>query len=557
MDKSRFEEIEELTKKLVGIPSINGTEGEREIGEFLYSYIREIPYFKEHPEHLYMQELKDDRLKRKNVFALVKGRAAALDGSGGNTILFHGHIDTVGVQDFGKLSENAFSPDTLMEKLREMDLPPEVKQDLETGDYMFGRGACDMKSGDAVFLVLLKEFAAVFEKLKGNLLFSFNPVEENAHTGIIRSLAFLNSLKEKEKLNYLMAINNDYICPLYPGDTNRYVYTGAVGKILPCFYIQGKETHVGQCFEGVDASMLASILIRNINENPAYSDGYEGEYTLPPSVLKVRDGKKWYNVQTAKDAFLYFNYFIHNASMEEILEQLVRAGKAAFEELEKTVDQRYREYCELAGIQYSPWKMEKKVYTYQELFEIVWNRTKKADREELLAEIERIVQEDQKEGLDDREISAKVTSFLLRTAKITWPCIVIFFAPPYCPHNTLSGLAENEKKIKEDLKKITDKTGEKFGEQYQILNFFPSLSDSSYLKLDDSPESIECLVGNFPQQKQIYPIPFEEIRKMNIPAVNYGCYGKDAHKWTERVYKPYSFGVLPELIRETVTYYLM
>jgi len=29
-----------------------------------------------------------------------------------------------------------------------------------------------------------------------------------------------------------------------------------------------------------------------------------------------------------------------------------------------------------------------------------------------------------------------------------------------------------------------------------------------------------------------------------------GVYGKDGHKWTERVYKPYSFGVLPKLIQK-------
>ena len=30
-----------------------------------------------------------------------------------------------------------------------------------------------------------------------------------------------------------------------------------------------------------------------------------------------------------------------------------------------------------------------------------------------------------------------------------------------------------------------------------------------------------------------------------------GVYGNDGHKWTERVYKPYSFSVLPLLIRNT------
>ncbi|GLV67501.1 hypothetical protein Bmyc01_61700 [Bacillus mycoides] len=41
------------------------------------------------------------------------------------------------------------------------------------------------------------------------------------------------------------------------------------------------------------------------------------------------------------------------------------------------------------------------------------------------------------------------------------------------------------------------------------------------------------------------------IRKLNIPSINMVVYGKDGHKWTERVYKPYSFSILSLLIRNT------
>ncbi|MEC4630572.1 peptidase M20, partial [Bacillus safensis] len=56
---------------------------------------------------------------------------------------------------------------------------------------------------------------------------------------------------------------------------------------------------------------------------------------------------------------------------------------------------------------------------------------------------------------------------------------------------------------------------------------------------------------NFPGWGIAGAIPFREIRELNIPSINIGVYGKDGHKWTERVYKPYSFGVLPKLIQET------
>ena len=92
--------------------------------------------------------------------------------------------------------------------------------------------------------------------------------------------------------------------------------------------------------------------------------------------------------------------------------------------------------------------------------------------------------------------------------------------------------------------------------EYKMDKFFPSLSDSSYLSLDDSMESIAVLKENFPQMQQLYPLPLEQIKNLNIRAVNFGVYGKDAHKSTERLNVPYSFGVLPELIKKTMEVFL-
>lgn len=257
------EEMEQLTKELVAIESVNSHgSGERKIADYLEAYFREIPYFKKHENQVIVQDLLDDKLERRNVFAYIEGAQ-----SDGHTILFHGHIDTVGVEDYGSLQPYACSPDRLLEEMRKMDLPEEVARDISSDDWMVGRGACDMKSGVAVFAVLMKYFSEHAEKLHGNLLFSANPVEENLHTGMIDGLTVIKRLKEKKHFSYALAINNDYICPLYEGDSNRYIYAGAVGKLLPCFYIKGKETHVGQCFEGFDASLLAAELVKQISFN--------------------------------------------------------------------------------------------------------------------------------------------------------------------------------------------------------------------------------------------------------------------------------------------------
>ena len=336
------EEMLQLTKDMVAVSSVNTTKGEKDIGLFIEDYLRAIPYFKEHPNQVIVQTLKNDKLERRNVFALLLGQKD----KNSKTIIFHGHTDTVGVEDYGALSGYAFDCDGLAEQLKQIELSEEVKKDLESGEYLFGRGACDMKSGDAVFMILLKELSEHVDNLSGNILLSLNPVEENLHTGIIEGIEVIENLKKEYDLEYVLAINNDYTCPMYPGDKHHYIYTGVGGKLLPCFYIQGRETHVGQCFEGYDPTTVMAELIKELNLNPEYSDSYEGEYALPPTLLKSKDLKGWYNVQTAKEALVYFNYFVLNSDVRDITKKLLTAGDKAVNRATADLNIKYKAYCE-------------------------------------------------------------------------------------------------------------------------------------------------------------------------------------------------------------------
>ena len=546
--KNISEEIESLTKKLVSISSINTSEGEKKIAVYIEKYLREIPYFKENENQIIIQKLKDDYLDRRNVFAYIKGKKD----NNGDTIIFHGHMDTVGVDDFGSLKEYAFDCDELLNKMLSIDLPQEVHDDLVSGEWMPGRGACDMKSGVAVFLVLLKMLSERVDELKGNILLSINPVEENLHTGIIEGLEVLEKLKE-EGFNYRFAINNDYICPLYKGDQKRYVYMGSVGKLLPCFYIQGRETHVGQCFEGFDATRVAAALVEKVNLNTNFCDGYEGEYTLPPSVLKMKDLKEQYNVQTSFDAFVYFNYFVHNDGINSIINKLKKIAKEACSEVMDNINSEYKKFCALSGDSYHSYNYNFKVLSYEELLERAAAEFGDKIDENLRNLTEKLV----KENIDKRELPIYLIKYLLGELKEKNPIVVLYFAAPYCPHNTLKKEIESERKLKEEITAIVKEFGEEVNETYEVMQFFPSLTDSSYIKIDDDEKSIEALIRNFPQYDVLYPVPLKKIKSLDIPALDYGCYGKDAHKLTERVYKPYSFEVLPKLILKTIEHYLL
>lgn len=454
----------------------------------------------------------------------------------------------VGVDDYKGLKPYAFDPDALEEALKTIDLPADMQKDLDSGDYMFGRGALDMKSGDAVFLVLLKHLAKDVKQLSGNILLSINPVEENRHQGIIEETPVLMSLKQTYHLTYVAAINNDYTCPLYPNDPHHYIYLGTVGKLLPCFYIQGKETHVGQPFEGFDASRIASKLVEKVTLNTAFLDVYNGEYTLPPMVLKMKDLKDSYNVQTAFDSFVYFNYLVHNEEITDTIPKFTKVAQDVLDEEMDYLNTQYKHFCELTKTKYKPYSYHPKVYTFAKLKEQYLERYSEKE----YAELEKKAAKANVQGMDQREIPLLMIKPMLNALAINEPVIIMYFAAPYCPHNTLKDEVIEEKKIKEQLTKMIASFSEKTGLDYKVLQFFPSLSDSSYIKIDDSSASLEALQDNFPAMKYLYHLDIETMKILNIPALDFGVYGKDAHKWMERVYKPYSFETLPQLILEAV-----
>lgn len=544
-----YDEALALTKKLVSIPSMNNSDGgERAVADYMAAWIRELPYFKAHPDQVITQPLKDDPYDRINVVAIAFGSRS----NSNETIILHGHHDTVGIDDYGSIKEYAFDCDALPEKIKSITSDPEVLADIESGEWMFGRGSSDMKSGDAVNMVLMRYFTEHLDQFDGNLIFMTNPVEENQHTGIIESLNVLEELKAKYGLTYKMAMNTDFISPAFPGDTAHYFHAGAVGKILPCFYIIGKPTHSGQGFEGFSASMVAAEITRNIDMRAEFSDVYNGEFAMPPTVLKMRDLKPSYDVQTAFSAFVYFNYFIHNMEMDEIFARLRKVAEDALNTVDTYTDEQNKVYCKMTGADYYKREYQLKVMEYSELYEKA-----KALKPDVDEDIRAITKQSLEENMDRRELCLKIVEYLANNIlSINTPTVILFLAPPYCPRNTLKREIPEEGALLDSVVDLLNQLGQEMGEELKMMQFFPVLTDSSYLKLDDTDTSIKTLVDNFPDMKGHYDVPLEQIKRLNIPAFNFGCHGKDAHKWTERVHKEYSFGKLPIIMLRVLEKYL-
>lgn len=538
------EKTETLTSFLVSIKSMNGTSGERDIADHISQILKSFPYFRKHPEQVWEQPIPGDPLGRKNVFALVTGNHRSE-----KTVIYHAHLDTVGIEDFGILKDHALNPHYLVNYFSRYEFNEDVRQDALSGDWLFGRGSVDMKSGIAVHLVNILYFTEHLDELPGQILFMANPDEESQHAGIISAVSELKRLRNERQFNYLAAINTDFITPLYDGDDTRYIYTGAAGKLLPCFYIYGREVHVGDTLSGIDPNFIASELTHRIHNNMNLAENIEGELTLPPSCLYQRDNKETYNVQTALSSYLYFNYFIYEKTAKEVMDQLYEVALEACACAEKKLSDYYDDFL---------------VRTHLPGKDISWN-IQVITLEDYIKELKHkgvypdscIKKTHQKfEHLELRMRCFKVVEALQKLDPEQCAKVILFYAPPYLPHNYLREEDARDRQLLRVVKEACEEMAAKTGETFAYQKFFPYLADGSFLSLHETDEEIASFTRNFPGWDTIGTIPFKDIRQLNIPSINMGVYGKDGHKWTERVYKPYTFKVLPELIRKTSVHLL-
>ncbi|APA04564.1 MULTISPECIES: M20 family metallopeptidase [Bacillus] len=538
------EKIEAITKSLVALNSINGTLGEGKKADYIKDMIKSFPYFQENPSHVWEQAIPEDPYGRKNIFAFIEGNGDSL-----NTVIYHAHLDTVGIEDFGPLKDIAFDSDRLAEYFSNYEFDRDVQRDARSGEWMFGRGSVDMQSGIAVHLANLLHFSERRDQLPGHILFMANPDEESQHSGILTSISELKRLKQEKQLRYLAAINNDFITPLYEGDTTRYIYTGAAGKLLPCFAIYGREVHVGDTLSGIDPNLIASEITRRVHNNIHMAENIEGELVLPPTCLYQRDNKEAYNVQTAVSSYVYFNYFIYEKTAKEVMDQLTAVADEACKETERKLSDYYDEYCERTSLPKKEMSWNVQVYSLEDYLKRL--RSRGIDPAQCIEQAFKTY-----EHLELRMRCFKAVEELQKLDPEQGAKVIIFYAPPYLPHNYLKEESTRDRLLQHVIQEAVDKTAASTGETFAFKKFFPYLADGSFLSLHETDEEVSAFTDNFPGWDVIGTIPFKEIRELNIPSVNIGVYGKDGHKWTERVYKPYTFHVLPELIQQTTMHLL-
>ncbi|MDO5714379.1 MAG: M20/M25/M40 family metallo-hydrolase [Tissierellia bacterium] len=538
-----YDFVEKTTKDLVHIESIVRQGNETNAAKYVYDFWKSLPYFQENPDDLILQKTQRDEVDRHSTICLIQGK-----GNSKRTMVLLGHIDTVGVDDYLERGLSPFDPDLLEEELKDISLPKEVKEDLDSGEYLFGRGALDMKSGVAGHMAIGKYFTEHLDELNGNLVLLAECDEEDGSRGVITALSQLVEWKEKYDLEFVGAINADYSTPYYPKDPNRYLYLGTIGKLLPTFYVTGSEAHVGQAFAGFDPNLLLAEITRMIDLNTDLSDTAQGETTIPPMSLRARDTKEGYTVQTALRAYGYYNFFTHGMSPEDVMEKMVYLAEDAFDKTIEYLNQQYKIHCEKTGFHHEelPWK--RRVYSWEE-YQQYLTKIHPTFPEEIQNFGKELHKKDPQLDMRDFAIMVMEEAFTTYDNDKS-PLVLVSFTSVYSQNIELTGEDPNEKRLIESVRSGAETFNDAFG-PIEVKYFYPYISDSSFLYYPKDGKGMDALAKNMPSWEVKYHHPLEEVKNISMPVVNIGTYGLDGHRWTERVHKRFTFEGIP-LIAEHV-----
>ncbi|WP_309478837.1 M20/M25/M40 family metallo-hydrolase [Brevibacillus agri] len=522
------EQLVDLLCNLVNIPSVTGSPAEKDLPGYVVDQLRSLPYYQANPDHVRANPTEDGR---HFVTALVKKPGVR------DTVILVSHFDVVDVEDYGGWMKHAFDPKTLtpLFQQNQADMPAEVQQDLRTGNWLFGRGTMDMKCGLALHMSMIERACA--GEFDGNLLLLTVPDEEVNSVGMRAAVPELLKIAAEFDLRYTTVLNSEPMFTRFPGDQNKYLYTGSIGKVLPGFLCYGKETHVGEPFAGLNGNYMASQITCELELNTSFCEVVEGEASPPPTNLIQKDLKKEYSVQIPHRAVTLFNLFLLEKKMEEVVEPLLDAARNVAERIRENYLRHASQFANFAP--FSPRDLSISVMTYEELYTYAL----KTYGEDKLRQLEADVIANRHDK-DDRDTTIELVDRLAILCKELSPTIILFFAPPFYPAVS----SRNHPLIQKTVAEMEAYAREQHQVTLRKQNYFGGISDLSYVGLQYPAASMQPLVANMPLWDNGYSIPLQELEAFDVPVMNLGPVGRDAHQWTERLDVDYAFDTLKDML---------
>ena len=535
------EDIYALMLDLVKIGSFSATAGEKVCADRICEHLSRLSAFRKRPEDLKQVPLPGNPHGSTSVVALVRAEPPT-----NRTVVLEGHFDVVDIEVYGPLQEVALDPEACTRRMREMPLPEEAREDLESGNYLFSRGVMDMKFGLAMGMALLAEASENPGAFGVNLMLVAVPDEENNSAGMRAAVGALARAQE-EGLDLLGCIMVEPSDPGYTGGNGRVISFGTVGTIMPFVLVMGKEAHGSEYFDGINANLAMAHLNLLLEGNPDLAD-VGGEENYPPMVcLKQKDLREAYSITLPERAVAYYSLITIQQTPEYLLERVDAAAAEALRRTAEHLDRSKAVFAERAKLTAWPPTPTRRVIRFGDLL----RKARAAYAGDLDSALEAFFS-GLPGSMDEREKAIALVNEVLTISGEKGPLAVTGFMPPFYPHRTNFRASEKEKAFAAVGEAIVEEARTRFGEILHKNEHFGGISDLSYLGFQGNPAELDALCENLPGWGTLYDLPVEDLLKLDIPALNIGPSGKDAHKMTERIELGYSLKVAPELLRSAI-----
>lgn len=515
------ERVLSLTNEMCKKLSVVGTQGELELGNWLFDHIKSELKIRKLLKTVEIEKVVSDSPNKAVSIVLVYKPSNPITDK---TILMCGHIDTVGVEEFGDLSSVAGNSEILKK-----ELPFRVSNDfavkIESEDFLVGRGTLDMKGSDAVMIELLLDWAKTEQPIPLALILVCD--EEDNSRGAKTTIPILNHKLEAAKLKPFMLLNGDYTSPRYSNDLHRYLYTGTIGKLLVAVSVFGETCHVGQSTEGIGAGTILSAITCELDLNSQLAEIVDGVALPLPTWLHTGDTRSRYDVKIPDEARGYLNYFYVLQTPETILQKIKLLIEQSISQLLIQRKSRYNTWSRIGGEgQFSERRI--KVCTVDDLV------PEGRDHTEFWLEIENRIKD---LPIESRNRHFEIIAEALRFLAFTDPIVVIGLAPPfypasYTPNHPIKNIENKLKELEPMLR-------------YQPI--YPYISDMSWFaKVTNDVKKQIKLYGPAFNSSELFEPP------INIPVIDLGPIGLGAHQLTEHVDKNYLLKVLPRLMSSII-----
>lgn len=516
------ERILSTTEAYVSRKSVTGTPEENCGAAFFTGFFGETPYFQAHPELNGTIQIEGDPLSRSARYALYLGQSQ-------KTVVMLHHFDVVPADDYRAFASLAYQPHALEAALEaaRAELAQEALCDLESGSFLWGHGVCDMKGGASVQMVLMERLSQTGFPL--SLIVLGVPDEENMSAGMRAAIPFLNALRRRYGLEYVLSVNSEPHQRRAP-DTGVFS-TGSIGKLLPFVYARGIMAHAGKSLEGLNpAGIMGEILIRT-EAAADFADRAKGESAPPPTWLYLKDDKKEYDVSMPRSMFGMMSMLTLSASPADVMAKLKRVcSEALCAASQRVFDGRAA--LGVHSLRSGQWTC--RALSFREAFAEAGQAGGEAFSKKYI-EGRRLVLRALRSGeLNAAEAQRRLADMLADGLPGDDPVVIYGLMPPFYPHvdgDAVPGFENVSSKLALHLIRFA---GENLAEKYEAETFYTGISDLSYIACARSGDA-NALEGFMPLLGEAYSLPVSDMAAVAAPCINIGPWGKDFHKLTERV----------------------